>query len=179
MQHDKGFVFHVVGANRIPPAILALNRSDGRGSVQRIVVHGHVPDLRPLYGRMRVSVAPLRWGAGVKGKVNSAHQLGVPVVGTSAAVAGSAVGARALKLLLYSLLDELVRQWPRLGVVDAAVSGARRAAPGVGADAAPPESGRARARQGYGKEPDTERKGLPKGGENEGEKKDRREGYYK
>jgi hypothetical protein len=88
VQHDKGFVFHVVGANRIPPAILALNRSDGSGSVQRIVVHGHVPDLRPLYGMMRVSVAPLRWGAGVKGKVNSAHQLGVPVVCTSAAVAG-------------------------------------------------------------------------------------------
>ena len=88
VQHDKGFVFHVVGANRIPPAILALNRSDGSGSVQRIVVHGHVSDLRPLYGRMRVSVAPLRWGAGVKGKVNSAHQLGVPVVCTSAAVAG-------------------------------------------------------------------------------------------
>jgi hypothetical protein len=40
------------------------------------------------------------------------------------------------------------RQWPLLGVVDAAVSGARRAAPGVGADSIPPVSGRARARRG-------------------------------
>ena len=51
-------------------------------------VHGHVPDLRDLYSRVRVSVAPLRWGAGVKGKVNTAHQLGVPVVCTSLAVDG-------------------------------------------------------------------------------------------
>ena len=51
-------------------------------------VHGYVPQLRPLFSRMRLSVAPLRWGAGVKGKVNSAHQLGVPVVCTSIAVSG-------------------------------------------------------------------------------------------
>ena len=86
---DGGFAFHVAGANKLPPAILALNGSapDGKGIV-RIVVHGHVPQLRPLYARMRVSVAPLRWGAGVKGKVNTAHQLGVPVVCTSIAVDG-------------------------------------------------------------------------------------------
>ena len=51
-------------------------------------MHGYVPQLRPLFSRMRLSVAPLRWGAGVKGKVNSAHQLGVPVVCTSIAVSG-------------------------------------------------------------------------------------------
>ena len=34
----------------------------------------YVAQLRPLFSRMRLSVAPLRWGAGVKGKVNSAHQ---------------------------------------------------------------------------------------------------------
>ena len=79
---DPSFVFHVVGANQIPPAILALN---GTG---RVVVHGYVESLRPLYSTMRLSVAPLRWGAGVKGKVNTAHQLGVPVVATPMAVAG-------------------------------------------------------------------------------------------
>ena len=35
---------------------------------------------------MRLSVAPLRWGAGVKGKVNSAMAFGVPVVATTVAV---------------------------------------------------------------------------------------------
>lgn len=86
---DPGFVFHIAGANQIPEAILQLNGSSptGDGHV-RIVVHGHVPELTPLYDSMRLSVAPLRWGAGVKGKVNTAHQLGVPVVCTSTAVDG-------------------------------------------------------------------------------------------
>ena len=35
---------------------------------------------------MRLSVAPLRWGAGVKGKVNSAMAFGVPAVATTVAV---------------------------------------------------------------------------------------------
>ena len=84
---DPGFVFHVAGANQIPPSILALNNSAPDGTV-RVIVHGHVPELRPLYDRMRISVAPLRWGAGVKGKINTAHQLGVPVVSTPIAVDG-------------------------------------------------------------------------------------------
>lgn len=88
---DPGLVFHVVGSNRIPAAILQLNSTADRGAAAaapRIVVHGYVDDLRPLYGRMRLSVAPLRWGAGVKGKVNTAHQLGVPVVCTAVAADG-------------------------------------------------------------------------------------------
>jgi len=85
---DPGFVFHVVGANAIPPAVLALNGSTDVHGVTRVIVHGFVQSLRPLYATMRVSVAPLRWGAGVKGKVNTAHQLGVPVVATPVAVDG-------------------------------------------------------------------------------------------
>ena len=78
---DPDFVFHVVGSNALPASVAELNSS-------RIVVHGYVPTLRGLYSKMRVSVAPLRWGAGVKGKVNTAHQLGVPVIATSTAVDG-------------------------------------------------------------------------------------------
>jgi len=74
-QRYSNLHIQVVGANKIPPAILELN-----GSNSRVFVHGYVPELRPLYARMRLSVAPLRWGAGVKGKINTAHQLGVPVV---------------------------------------------------------------------------------------------------
>ena len=36
----------------------------------------------------RVSIAPLRYGAGVKGKVNQAMAHGLPVVATTAAVEG-------------------------------------------------------------------------------------------
>ncbi len=51
-------------------------------------LHGRVPDLDMLMNRCRVSVAPLRFGAGVKGKVNLAMSYGVPVVLTPTAAEG-------------------------------------------------------------------------------------------
>ena len=48
----------------------------------RVDVTGFVPTLDPYYGRARVSVSPLRYGAGVKGKIVGALQAGVPVVTT-------------------------------------------------------------------------------------------------
>ncbi len=48
-------------------------------------VHGHVPDLSPLLGKCRVGVAPLRFGAGVKGKINQYMAHGLPTVATSCA----------------------------------------------------------------------------------------------
>ena len=74
VRDDPGFVFHVVGSNALPASILALNGSTLGGAHERVRVHGYVAQLRPLFSRMRLSVAPLRWGAGVKGKINSAHQ---------------------------------------------------------------------------------------------------------
>lgn len=91
---DPGFVFHIIGAKVSasqqqgpPDSIDALNKSRIDGQ-QRILAHGHVPDLLPLYRKTRLSVAPLRWGAGVKGKINTAHQLGIPVVCTTIAASG-------------------------------------------------------------------------------------------
>jgi O-antigen biosynthesis protein len=49
---------------------------------------GFVPDMAPYLTGCRVSIAPLRYGAGVKGKINQAMAHGVPVVGTRAAVEG-------------------------------------------------------------------------------------------
>jgi glycosyltransferase involved in cell wall biosynthesis len=51
-------------------------------------VHGHVPDIAPYMDGARVAVAPLRYGAGVKGKVNLSMAHGQPVVATSCAVEG-------------------------------------------------------------------------------------------
>ena len=87
VRDDAGFVFHVIGSNAIPQSVLELNGTV-LGGHPRVVIHGYVPSLRPLFAKARLSVAPLRWGAGVKGKINSAHQLGVPVVCTSLAVSG-------------------------------------------------------------------------------------------
>ena len=51
-------------------------------------LHGFVADLNPLYEQVRLAVAPLRYGAGVKGKVNQAMAHGVPVVATTMATEG-------------------------------------------------------------------------------------------
>jgi glycosyltransferase involved in cell wall biosynthesis len=55
---------------------------------EHVIVHGFVADLMPYMDGCRVSVAPLRYGAGVKGKVNMAMSCGLPVVATPAAVEG-------------------------------------------------------------------------------------------
>ncbi|HEY5972215.1 MAG TPA: glycosyltransferase [Pseudoxanthomonas sp.] len=76
-----GVQFHCIGSD-CPPAILALAEQEG------IVVHGHVPDLSPYMEGVRVAIAPLRYGAGVKGKINLSMAHGQPVVATSCAVEG-------------------------------------------------------------------------------------------
>jgi glycosyltransferase involved in cell wall biosynthesis len=53
-----------------------------------IDILGFVPDIDPLLLSCRISIAPLRYGAGVKGKVNQAMSFGLPVVATPAAVEG-------------------------------------------------------------------------------------------
>jgi hypothetical protein len=48
----------------------------------------YVPDNEPFLNNCRVSVAPLRFGAGVKGKINQSLAYELPVVGTMIAVEG-------------------------------------------------------------------------------------------
>lgn len=55
----------------------------------RVIVTGYVPDTAPYLRRCRVSIAPLRYGAGMKGKVGEALAAGLPVVATSIAVEGT------------------------------------------------------------------------------------------
>jgi glycosyltransferase involved in cell wall biosynthesis len=50
---------------------------------ERVTIAGWVADLDPIYASTRVVVAPLRYGAGVKGKVGQALAMGVPMVTTS------------------------------------------------------------------------------------------------
>jgi GT2 family glycosyltransferase len=51
-------------------------------------IHGRVEDLTPWMEGCRVALAPLRYGAGVKGKVNMAMSYGLPVVATPMAAEG-------------------------------------------------------------------------------------------
>lgn len=70
----------VVGSN-VPPRVAALESSDIR-------VLGHVKDLEPVLDRCLVSVAPLRYGAGVKGKISQSLAWGLPVVTTPVGAEG-------------------------------------------------------------------------------------------
>lgn len=53
-----------------------------------VICHDHVPDLAPLFAAVRIGIAPLRFGAGVKGKVSQCLALGLPVVATPCAAEG-------------------------------------------------------------------------------------------
>jgi len=53
-----------------------------------VQIHGRVADLDPWMAGCRIALAPLRYGAGVKGKVNMAMSHGLPVVATRLAAEG-------------------------------------------------------------------------------------------
>jgi O-antigen biosynthesis protein len=76
----SGVRFCIVGSNP-PKEILQLASDD-------VVVMGYVEDLNAILETMRISVVPLRYGAGIKGKVGSALAVGVPVVSTSIGIEG-------------------------------------------------------------------------------------------
>ena len=66
----------------MPDAIRAL-------ACDAIEILGWVPDLAELFGSVRLSVAPLRYGAGFKGKVATSLAHGLPVVGSSISLEGT------------------------------------------------------------------------------------------
>lgn len=74
----------IVGSNPTPD-VLALASAD-------VEVLGWVPDLEPLYEKARVFVAPLRFGAGMKGKIGESLSYGVPTV-------TSVIGAEGMGLV--------------------------------------------------------------------------------
>ena len=73
--------FYIIG-DKAPPEIVAL-------ADEKIVVTGLQKDARPFFDSVKLSVAPLRFGAGVKGKINQSMAFGVPVVATTTAVDGT------------------------------------------------------------------------------------------
>ena len=76
-----GLRFRVIGSHPTPE-VRALAALDG------VEVVGPVPDLAPYFESCRLSVAPLRYGAGIKGKVVTSLSFGVPCVLTPVAAEG-------------------------------------------------------------------------------------------
>tara|TARA_B100000780_G_scaffold274511_1_gene239643 strand:+ start:419 stop:4477 length:4059 start_codon:yes stop_codon:yes gene_type:complete len=77
-----GIKFYVIGSK--PTAeILALPESD-----PDIIVTGFVEDLDPYMNSLRLTIAPLRYGAGIKGKIGTSLSYGVPCVASKIAAEG-------------------------------------------------------------------------------------------
>jgi len=75
-----GVASYLIGSN--PPPAVAKLQGDG------VEVLGYVPEIEPWFDKCRLSVSPLRYGAGVKGKINHSMSRGLPVVATATSVEG-------------------------------------------------------------------------------------------
>jgi glycosyltransferase involved in cell wall biosynthesis len=75
-----GIKLHIIG-NAPPVEIVAL-------ASDQVIVAGHVPHLVPYLNSAAVSVAPLRYGSGMKGKIGEAMAYGLPVVTTTIGAEG-------------------------------------------------------------------------------------------
>ncbi|NHO31764.1 Hint domain-containing protein [Acetobacter fallax] len=86
-----------------------------------VEIAGRTDDLNALFGRVSLSVAPLRFGAGIKGKVLDSLAAGVPCVMTPVAAEGLAL-PEALAGLVHAdpeaLAEEIVRLHRRGAMYD-------------------------------------------------------------
>ncbi len=80
LREEPDCAMTVVGADA-PADLLA----GAEGSVRLL---GQIPDIGPWLDQLRLTVAPLRYGAGAKGKVASSLAAGVPCVATPIAAEG-------------------------------------------------------------------------------------------
>lgn len=70
----------VIGSNP-PPSILELNS-------EKFKIVGYVKDVSPYFLNSRIFVAPLRYGAGIKGKIGQSLEYGLPLVTTNIGAEG-------------------------------------------------------------------------------------------
>jgi GT2 family glycosyltransferase/glycosyltransferase involved in cell wall biosynthesis len=77
--------FYIIGGNP-PPSIQSLANED-------VKVVGYVEDLAEYFDHCRLSIAPLRYGAGIKGKVGTSLAYGLPCVATAIAAEGMGLTA--------------------------------------------------------------------------------------
>ena len=91
-EKNKNIDFYIVGSNA-PEEIKQLN---GNGMIFKGVVSDE--ELMELYSKCRIVVVPLRYGAGVKGKVVEAIYNGAPIVTTSVGAEGIAGVEDVLKI---------------------------------------------------------------------------------
>jgi O-antigen biosynthesis protein len=99
-------IFQVIGPHPTPEICRLASPS--------IQILGFVPNVKPIFDKARLSVAPLRFGAGVKGKVNQSMSLGVPAVVTSIAAEGMYLTHEVDAMIADAperFADSVVRLW--------------------------------------------------------------------
>lgn len=82
LENIAGIKLHVVGSEMPDDLRVKLEKQDG------VIVDGFVENLEPLLKGSRLLVAPMRYGAGVKGKIGQAIEYGLPVVTTGIGAEG-------------------------------------------------------------------------------------------
>ncbi|HZP09578.1 glycosyltransferase [Methyloceanibacter sp.] len=105
---SRGFPHRLIIAGSNMPDDVAALASD------RIEARGYVKDLGRLYAACRVSIAPIRYGAGMKGKIVESLGYGVPVVATSMAAEGMDLRHNETVLIADSPVataDEILRAY--------------------------------------------------------------------
>ncbi|MDJ0515222.1 MAG: tetratricopeptide repeat protein [Trichodesmium sp. MO_231.B1] len=73
----------IIGS-KAPEEILNLSSDD-------VIITGHVPDISEYFHSCKISIAPLRYGAGIKGKILTSFSYGLPVVATPIAAEGMGI----------------------------------------------------------------------------------------
>ncbi len=96
----------LLGSN--PPE--QVNKLEALGQV---TVTGYVKDVSPYFLSHRIFVAPLRYGAGMKGKIGQSLEYGLPVISTSIGVEGMGLTLEE-NVLLANTEEEFARQITRL-----------------------------------------------------------------
>ncbi len=100
---------------RVPGITLTLAGADPTPALRKLSselvrVPGFIDDLEPVFARHRVFAAPLRFGAGLKGKIVQAMAAGIPIVTTSIGAEGIAGSENELVIAddVPSFADALV-----------------------------------------------------------------------
>jgi GT2 family glycosyltransferase len=93
--------FHIVGS-KAPIEIQNL-------ASQNIIFHGFVQDLNPLLQSVKVNIVPLRYGAGIKGKLGGAMAAGLPSVSTKMGAEGMGLKDKVNGVLIDDRVDEIAK----------------------------------------------------------------------
>ncbi|TZF86015.1 glycosyltransferase (plasmid) [Pedobacter sp. BS3] len=83
-QHQKNIPLYLLGSYP-PPEVNAL-------ASEQVFVPGYLPNVSSYFKESRVFVAPLRYGAGMKGKIGQGLEYGLPTVSTT-------IGAEGMNLI--------------------------------------------------------------------------------